>query len=131
MQNQTFGVEIEMHGFQQEKGAKLLQDFFNAKYGIQNQVRYIGDHCGNYQAYDNEGRAWNVMSDGSLDYNSCEMTTPILTYKDIELLQEVVRMYRENGAISTLNMDVECISISVSSLLMERMTTRQNLLEIY
>lgn len=103
MKNQTFGVEIEMVGMGPQECVGIIQEYFNFKYVLTNSVRYIGNHCGNYQAYDNQGRAWNVMNDASIDsYNgACEMATPILTYKDIDELQEIVRLLRSKGASSS------------------------------
>lgn len=104
MKNQTYGVEIEMANMSRERCAQLVQDYFNQKYGLQLTYHYVGNHLNNYQAYDHKNRKWNVYSDGSLrGSETCELVTPIMTYEDIEDLQAIVRMLRNNGAISNAN----------------------------
>lgn len=107
MRTQKFGIEIEMTGITREKAAEVIAKYFGT------ESSYIG---GSYQAYnakDRQGRIWKVMSDASItcqrktesgskviagrDY-STEIVSPILTYEDIEDLQEVVRQLRHAGA---------------------------------
>ena len=50
-----------------------------------------------------QGREWKFQRDNSIsgiDTEKCELVTPILTYADIEPLQELVRRLRKAGAIS-------------------------------
>ena len=50
-----------------------------------------------------DGREWKFQKDVSIagpDSQKCEMVTPILTYADMETLQELVRILRKAGAKS-------------------------------
>ena len=50
-----------------------------------------------------DGREWKFQKDVSIagpDSQKCEMVTPILTYEDMETLQELVRILRKAGARS-------------------------------
>ena len=52
---------------------------------------------------DKKDRVWKFQKDVSIagpDSEKCEMVTPILTYNDMELLQELVRRLRRAGAKS-------------------------------
>ena len=56
-----------------------------------------------YSAWDAQGREWKFQKDVSIegpDAEKCEMVTPILTYADIETLQELCRRLRKAGAKS-------------------------------
>lgn len=92
MKTQKFGVEIEMKGITRREGAKLLAEFFH-----NHSNRFIGDGYDIYGADDSEGRTWKFVSDASVE-GGCELVTPILRYDDIETLQEIVRLVRNNGA---------------------------------
>lgn len=97
---QTFGVEIEMNGITRMKAATLAADFFGT-----NLSRYTHATNGYYtfSAWDSQGREWKFARDVSIagpDDEKCEMVTPILTYDDMEMLQELVRRLRRAGAVS-------------------------------
>lgn len=55
---------------------------------------------------DTTGRSWKVVPDGSLSdrYASGEVVSPVLTYDDLDTLQEIVRKIRAAGA----NVDSSC-----------------------
>ena len=57
-----------------------------------------------WSTWDSQGREWKFQRDASIkartDEEKCEMVTPILTYDDIETLQELVRTLRRKGAKS-------------------------------
>ena len=100
MKKQTIGVEVEMNNITREKAAKLAAAFF----GI---GRYENTASRNgyftWSAWDESGREWKFQKDVSIagpDSEKCEMVTPILTYSDIETLQELVRRLRKAGAKS-------------------------------
>ena len=73
------------------------------------------DEYDEYHVFDNKARGWKILSDSSIvpmrktqgelveafsrDYK-VELVSPILTYADIEPLQELVRMLRKAGAVS-------------------------------
>lgn len=110
MKNQTIGVEIEMTGISRSDAARAVAKYFGTK------AEYIGGAYNACQAKDGEGRIWKLMRDTSIkaeerdwedenkivaahgDSNQVELVTPILTYGDIETLQEVVRTLRKAGA---------------------------------
>lgn len=103
---QKFGVEIECTGLTREAAAKaisrvLLSDFVHE-----------GGGYDKYSVKDSQGRKWNVVYDSSIKrFNeqrrttdskcyAVEIVTPVLEYKDIELLQDVVRAVRKEGGIT-------------------------------
>lgn len=94
---QTFGVEIEMNHITRERAAKLIARYFGST------AQYTGTVYQIWECKDQQGRTWKFERDSSIlgpDDQRCEMVTPILTYNDINTLQEVVRILRHNGAIS-------------------------------
>ena len=100
MKKQTIGVEIEMNNITREKAARIAAKFFGTG-------RYENTEGRNgyftWSAWDAQGREWKFQRDVSIhgvDSEKCEMVTPILTYADMELLQEVVRQLRHAGAKS-------------------------------
>ena len=100
MKTQTFGVEIEMYGISREKAAKLAAEFFGT--GNYEYTAYKNGYR-SHSAYDSQDREWKFSRDSSIiapDDEKCEMVTPILTYEDIETLQELCRQLRHAGAKS-------------------------------
>lgn len=110
IQNQNFGVEIELTGISRQKGARVIADHF----GTENTVDHLHDGYDSSVAYDRQGRKWKCMRDGSINPQvrrngrtectsadlRCEVVTPILQYDDLADLQEIVRKLREAGAIA-------------------------------
>ena len=100
MKNQTIGVEVEMNNITREKAAKKIAKFFGTT------AYYAAGEYG-YKAWackDQQGRVWKFMRDASIsgpDDEKCELVSPILTYDDIEILQEIIRQLRHAGAKST------------------------------
>ncbi len=100
MKKQTIGVEVEMNNITRSKAAKLVAEFFGTR-RYENTARRNG--YSTWSAWDNEGREWKFQKDVSIagvDEEKCELVTPILTYRDIETLQEVIRILRKAGAKS-------------------------------
>lgn len=100
MKKQTIGVEIEMNNITREKAARLAAEFFGT-----GRHYYTATRNGyeTWSAWDADGREWKFQKDVSIagpDNQKCELVTPILTYADIELLQELVRRLRKAGAKS-------------------------------
>ena len=107
LKNQLFGVEVEMTGITREKVAAIVAEILGTTASRPNstcyQTRIITDQA---------ARKWKVMRDSSItpirndDSNSpmdeykVELVTPPLNYTDIELLQNIIRKLRENGAKS-------------------------------
>ena len=95
---QTFGVEVEMNNITRQKAAKLAAEFFETG-RYEDTARRNGYQT--WSAWDEDGREWKFQKDVSIagpDSQKCELVTPILTYADIELLQELVRRLRKAGA---------------------------------
>ena len=99
-QKQTFGVEIEMNNITREKAAKLAAEFFGT--GRYEDTARRNGYC-TWSAWMADGREFKFQKDVSIagdDLHKCEMVTPILTYEDMETLQELVRILRKAGAKS-------------------------------
>ena len=99
MKKQTIGVEVEMNSITREKAARNAAKFFGTT------AYYAAGEYG-YKAWackDPQGRVWKFMRDSSIsgpDDEKCELVTPILTYADMETLQELIRQLRHAGAKS-------------------------------
>ena len=104
MKAQTIGVEIEMYNITRQNAAKAAADFFGSS-----RVEYTAarNRYMTWSTWDSQGREWKFQRDSSIkartDEEKCEMVTPILTYDDIETLQELVRTLRRKGAKSDPN----------------------------
>ncbi len=99
LRNQTFGVEVETVGMQREQACRLVA----AMLGTSETVHYDGGVYETWSCKDKEYRVWKFMHDASLNCVNgvrygCEIVTPVLTYKDLETLQQVVRLVRLVGA---------------------------------
>ena len=100
MKKQTIGVEVEMNSIARSRAAKIAADFFGT-----GRHEYTARRNGyeTYSAWDAQGREWKFQKDVSIagpDSEKCELVTPILTYADMELLQELIRQLRHAGAKS-------------------------------
>ena len=86
--NINFGIEIEMRSITKDTAAKIIAE-------------YLGIIVtGTTTAKDNEVRIWKLVRDGSINdiHGVAELVSPILQYNDIEILQELIRLLRKNGA---------------------------------
>ena len=100
MKKQTIGVEVEMNNITRQKAAKVAADFFGTG-RYENTAGRNG--YSTWSAWDAQGREWKFQKDVSIagpDEQKCELVTPILTYGDIETLQELCRQLRHAGAKS-------------------------------
>lgn len=100
MKKQTIGVEVEMNSITREKAARLAAEFFGT--GRYENTANRNGYC-TWSAWDADGREWKFQRDVSIagpESEKCEMVTPILTYADMETLQELVRRLRKAGAKS-------------------------------
>ena len=100
MKKQTIGVEVEMNSITREKAAKVAAEFFGT--GRYQNTAFRNGYC-TWSAWDADGREWKFQKDVSIhgpDSEKCELVTPILTYNDIETLQELIRKLRKAGAKS-------------------------------
>ena len=100
MKKQTIGVEVEMNSITRHAAAKLAAEFFGT--GRFEDTAYRNGYY-TWSAWDAQGREWKFQRDVSIegpDSEKCEMVTPILTYADMDALQELVRRLRKAGAKS-------------------------------
>ena len=100
MKKQTIGVEVEMNSITRRAAAKLAAEFFGT--GRFQDTASRNGYC-TWSAWDAQGREWKSQRDVSIDGpdgEKCEMVTPILTYTDMDTLQELVRRLRKAGAKS-------------------------------
>lgn len=100
MKKQTIGVEVEMNNITRSKAAKLAAGFFGT--GCYEDTAGRNGYC-TWSAWDAQGREWKFQRDISIagpDSEKCEMVTPILTYADMDTIQELVRRLRKAGAKS-------------------------------
>ncbi|WP_283650790.1 amidoligase family protein [Ileibacterium valens] len=100
IKEQTIGVEIEMAEITRRKAIGVVADYF----GTRSSILHAGGGYDSWTCKDNQGRTWTLMRDVSIvassELKKAELVTPILTYEDIEDLQEIVRRLRKAGAIS-------------------------------
>lgn len=105
LKNQLFGVEVEMTGITREKAARLVAGV------LRTTPSHPESNCYHTRTIaDQAARKWKIMRDSSitpirnddtiepLDEYRVEFVTPPLNYSDIELLQNIIRKLRENGA---------------------------------
>lgn len=105
LKNQLFGVEVEMTGITREKAARLVAEVLGTT------PSHPESNCYHTRTIaDQAARKWKIMRDSSieairsdgtsepLDEYRVEFVTPPLNYFDIELLQNIIRKLRENGA---------------------------------
>jgi len=92
MKTQTFGIEIETTGLGRRGTAEAIARLFGTT------ANYIGDHLDNWEVPMPDGRHWTVERDGSVTDPSAEVVSPVCTWKDIEMVQKVVRALRNAGA---------------------------------
>ena len=141
LKNQLFGVEVEMTGITREKAANIVAEVLGSTPSRPNsscyETRTIADQA---------NRKWKIMRDSSitairndesnepLDEYKVEFVTPPLKYEDIELLQDIIRKLRENGAKSHsscgIHIHVDGANHDAKSIrrLVNFMTSRQDLI---
>ena len=100
LQEQKYGVEIEMTGITRYKAAQIISKHFG-----DTRLLHEGGYYDKFLALDRKQRNWTVMSDGSINTSggrdtSVEVVTPILGYDDLEDLQQIARDLKASGATS-------------------------------
>ena len=89
MKKQTIGVEVEMNNIDRSRAAKVAAEFFGT--GRYENTAHRNGYS-TWSAWDSQGREWKFQKDVSIsgpDSEKCEMVTPILTYADMDTLQEM------------------------------------------
>ena len=105
LQDQKYGVEIELTGLTRQKAASIIAEYFGTTYSR------VSDGYDTYKVRDQTGRTWKVVRDVSIDCRNgsektnnkdfaVEFVTPICTYDDIPVIQQIVRDLRAGGAIA-------------------------------
>ena len=141
LKNQLFGVEVEMTGITREKAATIVAEVLGTT------PSHPDDTCYKTRIIaDQAARKWKVMRDSSIEPNRndgthdgldeyrVEFVTPPLKYEDLELLQNIIRKLRENGAKSDkscgIHIHVDGANHNPQSLrrLVNFMTSRQDLI---
>lgn len=141
LKNQLFGVEVEMTGITREKAARLVAEV------LRTTPSHPESNCYHTRTIaDQAARKWKIMRDSSieairndgtsepLDEYRVEFVTPPLNYSDIELLQNIIRKLRENGAKAHsscgIHIHVDGANHTAASLrrLVNFMTARQDLI---
>ena len=100
MKKQTIGVEVEMNSITRREAAKKAAEYFGT--GRFEDTAHRNGYS-TWSAWDANGREWKFQKDVSIagpDSEKCEMVTPILTYEDMDTLQELIRTLRKAGAKS-------------------------------
>lgn len=135
MKTQRFGIEIEMTGITREHAAKIAAKFFGT-HNYSNTA--LTDGYKTWSAFDANGRKWKFSRDVSIkearkindkaqhicndDYKT-EMVSPILTYEDMPILQELVRQLRHAGKIRTYI--TFCLAVSHQALTQKRASCKK------
>ena len=112
MRNQTWGSEWEMSNMTCSHCIKVVAKHYHTEHSIITGREYKRLHPElinfdlwqhEYGCLDSKGRMWWTHQDGSIrSYGEgvCELTTPIMTWDDIEDAQQLLRELREEGAVS-------------------------------
>lgn len=103
-----FGVEVEMTNISRARAANIIGGIFKSE-----PIKLGNSIVDLYQVFDNQKRIWRIVNDNTIipqapiseskeHFSSykVELVTPILKYKDIELLQIVVMELGRAGAIT-------------------------------
>ena len=141
LKNQLFGVEVEMTGITREKAAKIVAEVLGSTPSRPSsscyETRTIADQANRKWKIMRDSSITPIRNDGSNEYSDeyrVEFVTPPLKYDDIELLQNIIRKLRENGAKSHrscgIHIHVDGANHDAKSLrrLVNFMTSRQDLI---
>ncbi len=105
---QNFGIEIEMTGITREQAAQTIAEFLHTS------AYHKGGRYDMYGIKDASSREWKIVSDSSITaqrkngnrtemadgHYRVEFVSPICTYEDIPVIQEMVRALRQKGAFT-------------------------------
>ena len=95
MKKQTIGVEVEMNNITRREAAKTAAEFFGTG-RFKDTAATHGYYT--WSAWDAQNREGKFSRDSSIagpDEERCDMITPILTYDDMDALQELIRRLRK------------------------------------
>ena len=143
MKTQRFGIEIEFTGITRKEAADCIRTQMHSL-----TSSYVGGTYDAYHIMDDLGRTWKIVSDSSIEAQKkrekeniyagseyrVELVSPILTYEDIEPLQEMIRALRVAGAFTNktcgIHIHVDAAPHSPTSLknLVNLMASKEDLL---
>jgi len=99
IQEQRFGVEIEVAGAARHKIADAVAEAVGGRITATSQPGYDAT-----VVTDAQGRQWKIQNDSSIamvnGQRGSEVVTPVLAYSDLPILQEVVRKVKQAGAVA-------------------------------
>lgn len=101
-----FGCEIEFTGISRDTAARVIARVFDT------EKVYKGGVYNEHHIVDHKNRTWRIVRDASIfpsvtanrqnpnyGHYMCELVTPILEYKDMYILKEIVDSLRIKGAV--------------------------------
>ena len=106
--NQKYGVEVEMYNITRAKAAYVVCESLTRLTGEAWTISAPGCHLNERKIYPvgdaNSPRAWKIESDASIRarnrYEQTELVSPVLTWEQMPLLQQILRDLRAAGAKS-------------------------------
>lgn len=107
--NQKFGVEVEMYNITRAKATQVVQQTLTALTGETWNVTLPGAHLDERKIFPmsdgrRSDRCWKIESDASIQawntYERTELVSPVLTWEQMPLLQQIIRDLRKAGAKS-------------------------------
>lgn len=106
LKSRRFGVELEFTGISRDSAARAVSKV------LDNTKEYMGGIYNEHHIHDGRNRLWKIVRDGSIDpsdtanhrapklnHYKCELVTPILEYKDIPILVNIIKEFRARGAV--------------------------------
>lgn len=107
MESHNFGIEIELTGISRRQASELIGSYFGSTVEQTSEVRS--------KIEDKQGRVWYITNDRSirpqtsrgneesltedeLNTYRVELITPILDYSELNILGDIINMFKLNGA---------------------------------
>jgi len=106
--NQKFGVEVEMYNISRSKAAQIVATTLTELTGVAWNYSLPGMHLDERRIYPVSDptchAAWKIESDSSIRarnaWERTELVSPVLTWEQMPLLQQIIRNLRAAGARS-------------------------------
>ena len=106
--NQKFGVEVEMYNISRSKAAQIVATTLTELTGVAWNYSLPGMHLDERRIYPVSDptchAAWKIESDSSIRarnaWERTELVSPVLTWEQMPLLQQIIRNLRAAGACS-------------------------------
>jgi len=95
LQTIRFGIEIETFGLTRKQACQAMQKV------VGGTIEWVGGTYDTWTLQMADGRKWKAVTDASIAAArevQAEVVSPILTYDDLDNLQEIVRQLRHAGA---------------------------------